>query len=89
MSDIIEQLRDDTKYYGKVGRQFMSNSDIKVLLDNPFHVWCPPLLTTLPLPRAASSISSSLSRRKQPRSRASTPPDATPTNTRKLVLSGA
>ena len=35
MSDIIEQLRDDTKYYGKVGRQFMSNSDIKVLLDNP------------------------------------------------------
>jgi hypothetical protein len=35
MSDIIEQLRDDTKYYGKVGRQFMSNSDIKVLLDDP------------------------------------------------------
>lgn len=35
MSDIIEQLRDDAKYYGKVGRQFMSNSDIKVLLDNP------------------------------------------------------
>ena len=35
MSDIIEQLRDDTNYYGKVGRQYMSNSDIKVLLDNP------------------------------------------------------
>lgn len=35
MSDIIEQLRDDTKYYGKVGRQYMSNSDIKVLLDDP------------------------------------------------------
>jgi hypothetical protein len=35
MSDIIEQLRDDANYYGKVGRQYMSNSDIKVLLDNP------------------------------------------------------
>lgn len=35
MSDIIEQLRDDANYYGKVGRQYISNSDIKVLLDNP------------------------------------------------------
>jgi len=35
MSDIIEQLRDDANYYGKVGRQFLSNSDIKVLLDDP------------------------------------------------------
>ena len=35
MSDIIEQLRDDANYYGKFGRQYLSNSDIKVLLDNP------------------------------------------------------
>jgi len=35
MSDIIEQLRDDANYYGEVGRQYQSNSDIKVLLDNP------------------------------------------------------
>ena len=35
MSDIIEQLRDDANYYGEVGRQYLSNSDIKVLLDNP------------------------------------------------------
>jgi len=30
MSDIIEQLRDDANYYGKVGRQFLSNSDINL-----------------------------------------------------------
>jgi len=35
MSDIIEQLRDDTNYYGEFGRQYISNSDIKVLLENP------------------------------------------------------
>ena len=35
MSDIIDSLRDDANYYGKVGRQFLSNSDIKTLLTNP------------------------------------------------------
>ena len=35
MSDIIDSLRDDANYYGEVGRQYLSNSDIKVLLDNP------------------------------------------------------
>jgi hypothetical protein len=35
MSDIIEQLRDDANYYGKVGRQYLSNSDIKDLLTDP------------------------------------------------------
>ena len=39
MSDIIEsvieKLRDDESYYGEYGRQYMSNSDIKVLLDDP------------------------------------------------------
>ena len=35
MSDIIEQLRDDANYYGKVGRQYLSNSDVGNLLTNP------------------------------------------------------
>ena len=35
MSDTIDKLRDDANYYGKFGRQFLSNSDIKVLLDDP------------------------------------------------------
>ena len=35
MVDIIEQLRDDSNYYGKVGRQYLSNSDIGTLLTNP------------------------------------------------------
>jgi hypothetical protein len=33
--DIIEQLRDDNNYYGKLGKQFLSNSDIGTLLNNP------------------------------------------------------
>ena len=35
MSDVIEKLRNDADYYGEFGRQYLSNSDIKVLLDNP------------------------------------------------------
>ena len=35
MSDIIEQLRDDSNYDGEVGRQYLSNSDIGTLLTNP------------------------------------------------------
>ena len=33
--EIIETLRDDKQYYGTFGRQFLSNSDIKKLLDDP------------------------------------------------------
>jgi hypothetical protein len=33
--DIIEQLRDDSNYYGALGKQFLSNSDIGTLLGNP------------------------------------------------------
>ena len=33
--DIIEKLRDDKEYYGDFGKQFLSNSDIKVLKENP------------------------------------------------------
>ena len=35
MSDVIVRLRNDADYYGEFGRQYLSNSDIKVLLDNP------------------------------------------------------
>jgi len=33
--DIIEQLRDDNNYYGVLGKQYLSNSDIGTLLNNP------------------------------------------------------
>jgi hypothetical protein len=36
-SEIIEQLKDDENYYGKFGRQYLSNSDISVLLSNPLN----------------------------------------------------
>jgi len=31
----IEKLRDDEQYYGDFGRQFLSNSDIGKLLNDP------------------------------------------------------
>ena len=31
---IIEKLRNDEDYYGDFGRQYISNSDIKILLSN-------------------------------------------------------
>lgn len=34
-SNIIEQLRDDKNYYGELGRNYLSNSDIYSLLNNP------------------------------------------------------
>lgn len=33
--DIIETLKDDTQYYGEFGKQYLSNSDIGALLNNP------------------------------------------------------
>lgn len=33
--EILSLLRDDNEYYGGIGKQFLSNSDIKTLLDNP------------------------------------------------------
>lgn len=33
--EILEKLRDDDNYYGDFGRQFLSNSDIYKLLNNP------------------------------------------------------
>jgi hypothetical protein len=35
MNDIIEKLRDDKEYYGGVGKNYLSNSDIGSLLSNP------------------------------------------------------
>ena len=34
---IIEKLKDDEHYYGEFGKQFLSNSDIKALIDNPLN----------------------------------------------------
>ena len=33
--NIIAKLKDDTHYYGDFGRQYLSNSDISTLLNNP------------------------------------------------------
>lgn len=35
MMNIIEQLRDDNNYYGVLGKQYLSNSDVGTLLNNP------------------------------------------------------
>lgn len=35
MADIIDILKDDREYYSGVGRNYLSNSDIDVLLNNP------------------------------------------------------
>ena len=35
MDKIIEKLKQDEHYYGKFGKQFLSNSDISMLLKNP------------------------------------------------------
>jgi len=34
-SEILDKLRDDNHYYGEFGKNFISNSDIGTLLDNP------------------------------------------------------
>jgi hypothetical protein len=34
-TNIIEQLKNDADYYGDLGKQFLSNSDIGDLLNNP------------------------------------------------------
>ena len=34
---IVQQLRNDENYYGEFGRQYLSNSDISVLLSNPLN----------------------------------------------------
>lgn len=39
--EIIEKLRDDANYYGKFGKQYLSNSDIGTLLKNPLDYGSP------------------------------------------------
>jgi hypothetical protein len=34
-AEVIKKLRDDNHYYGDYGKQYLSNSDISVLLSNP------------------------------------------------------
>lgn len=34
---IVQKLKDDSNYYGEFGRQYLSNSDISVLLSNPLN----------------------------------------------------
>mgnify|MGYP003629944296 FL=1 len=38
---IIESLREDENYYGKFGKQYLSNSDISTLLKNPLALGAP------------------------------------------------
>ena len=33
--NIIEQLKDDTKYYGDLGKKYLSASDVSTLLYEP------------------------------------------------------
>ena len=33
--EILNNLRDDENYYGEFGKQYLSNSDISALLNNP------------------------------------------------------
>ena len=40
-TEIIEKLRDDELYYGKFGKQYLSNSDIGTLLDDPLKYGTP------------------------------------------------
>ena len=35
MKEVYDKLREDEHYYGEFGKQFLSNSDISVLLKNP------------------------------------------------------
>lgn len=35
MQDILEKLKDDVEYYGEFGSQYISNSDIDTLINNP------------------------------------------------------
>jgi len=44
----VDELRDDTKYYGSFGKQYLSNSDIGTLLKDPSN-FGKPRETTLPM----------------------------------------
>jgi hypothetical protein len=46
--EILELLKDDSNYYGELGRKYMSNSDIGILLRNP-KLFKKPQEKTLPM----------------------------------------
>jgi hypothetical protein len=39
--EILDKLKEDKNYYGKFGKQFLSNSDISTLLTNPLSLGTP------------------------------------------------
>ena len=39
MDKNLEKLKDDKHYYGKFGKQYLSNSDIITLLNDPKNFW--------------------------------------------------
>lgn len=41
MKNIIDRLRNDEDYYGEFGQQYLSNSNIKTLLNNPLSLYDP------------------------------------------------
>ena len=41
MRIIIEMLKEDEHYYGDFGKKYLSNSDIKTLLNNPLELKTP------------------------------------------------
>ena len=44
-AEILKNLKDDSKYYGKFGKQYLSNSDIFNLLKNPTQFRVPQEIT--------------------------------------------
>ena len=37
-TEVIQKLINDEDYYGEFGKQYLSNSDIKTLLNNPLEL---------------------------------------------------
>ncbi len=43
---VVEKLKDDKHYYGKFGKQYLSNSDISALLKDPLGFKAPSIMTS-------------------------------------------
>ena len=43
---VLSKLRDDEHYYGKFGKQYLSNSDISALLKDPLNFKAPSIMTS-------------------------------------------
>lgn len=44
--EVLEKLKDDNHYYGKFGKQYLSNSDISALLKDPLSFKAPSQMTS-------------------------------------------